>query len=73
MNKKTKAPEAVDSEEKSLFRQAGEVIGSIGAHIVLAKESVVDFVSAEAESAKKTVKTITGKSGKKGGEKAGTS
>jgi len=44
------------SREKTLYRQAGELIGTIGAHIALGTTRVVDFVSDEATIAKKAIK-----------------
>src|SRR5664279_580635 len=58
MKKKTvsKQNHAPSAEDKSLFRQAGEIIGSIGAHIVEGKNKVVEFVSHEVTVVRKTVK-----------------
>ena len=44
------------SEVKGLFRQAGELIGSIGAHIADGKDKILDFVSEEVTVVKKTIK-----------------
>jgi len=44
------------SEEKTVYRQAGELIGSIGAHIAMGTTRVVDFVSDEATVVKKAIK-----------------
>jgi hypothetical protein len=44
------------TEEKGLFRQAGELIGSIGAHIADGKDKILDFVSEEVTLVKKTIK-----------------
>ena len=53
MKKKTVTSKVNENENKSMFRQAGEMIGTIGAHIMLAKDSIIDFVSDEAVVAKK--------------------
>jgi hypothetical protein len=45
-----------ESEDKSVFRQAGELIGSIGAHIVQGKDKVMDFMSDEVTIVKKAIK-----------------
>lgn len=58
MKKKSKQVKTKKSSEKSIFRQVGEVVGSIGAHIVQAKENVAGFVSDEATMVKKTAKKI---------------
>jgi len=62
MKKKAISKDVQEATDKSIFRQAGEMIGSIGAHIVNAKDIVVDFVSDEAvlakNGAKKMVKQV---------------
>jgi hypothetical protein len=44
------------SEEKTVYRQAGELIGTIGAHIAMGTTRVIDFVSDEATVVKKAIK-----------------
>lgn len=57
---KKKNPSKVEnspaSDEKTLFRHAGELIGTIGAQIALGTAKVVDFVSDEANVMKKVIK-----------------
>ena len=67
MNKKSTKPTLKDSEseDKSVFRQAGDLIGNIGAHIVEAKDSVLGFVSDEVKVVKKAVKKVAKKITKK--------
>lgn len=43
------------SGEKTIYRQAGELIGTIGAHIALGTARVVDFVSDEATVVKNAI------------------
>jgi hypothetical protein len=45
-----------ESDNKSAFRKAGELIGSIAAHAVIVKDNVVGFVSDEVKVASKAVK-----------------
>jgi hypothetical protein len=61
MKKKAVSTEVSVKENKSIFRQAGEMIGSIGAHIVQAKDNVVEYVSDEVGIAKKTTGIISKK------------
>jgi hypothetical protein len=68
MKKNTVKANVHTIEEKSIFRQAGEVIGGIGAHIVNAKDSVMDFVSHEFDNTKKRAKKM-GKKVKKAAKK----
>jgi hypothetical protein len=58
MKKKPDPKEAnsATAEEKSIFRQVGEVIGSIGAHLSIGKDKIADFVSQEVKIVKRTVK-----------------
>ena len=42
--------------EKTVYRQAGELIGTIGAHIALGTGRVVNFVSDEVTIVKKAIK-----------------
>jgi hypothetical protein len=44
------------ASDKSVFRQAGELIGTIGAQIANGTGKVVDFVSDEANIVKKAIK-----------------
>lgn len=61
MKKKASALKVKEAEEKNLFRQTGEVIGSIGAHVVNATNHVVDFVADEMAHAKRAVGQIAKK------------
>jgi hypothetical protein len=61
MKKKAPAQKTQNAEDKSLLKQAGEVIGSVGDHIVQAKDSVVDFVADEVVVVKKTARKIARK------------
>ena len=58
MKKNSDSANVHSTEDKSIFRQAGEVIGSIGAQISIAKDNVVDFVQHEVVAAKKTARKI---------------
>jgi hypothetical protein len=58
LSKKKQQP---SSEVKTVYRQAGELIGSIGAHIALGTGRVVNFVSDEATGIKKAIKKKLGK------------
>jgi excinuclease UvrABC helicase subunit UvrB len=58
MKKKNPSKEehSTASDEKTVFRQTGELIGTIGAHIALGTAKVIDFVSDEATVVKKAIK-----------------
>jgi hypothetical protein len=49
------------AKEKGIFYQAGEIIGSIGFHIVNGKDKLVGVVSDEFKTAKKVIKRKLGK------------
>jgi hypothetical protein len=51
-----KEEHSAGSDEKTVFRQTGELIGTIGAHIALGTAKVIDFVSDEATVVKKVIK-----------------
>jgi hypothetical protein len=61
MKKNAAVKAGMNSDDKSIFRQAGEMIGGIGARIVHAKDNIVGFVSDEYVEAKKVTKKIAGK------------
>jgi hypothetical protein len=56
MKKKAVEVKTGGANEKSFFRQTGEVIGSIGAHIANATDHIVEFVASEVTHAKKALK-----------------
>lgn len=56
MKKGTHSENENSSSDKSVFRQAGELIGTIGAQIANSTGKVVDFVSDEATIVKKAIK-----------------
>ena len=49
------------AERKSAFYQAGEMIGSLGFHIVEGKDKLVSAVSGELGAAKKAIQSLTKK------------
>jgi hypothetical protein len=61
MKKKAIPIDANNSEDKSIYRQAGEAIGSLGAHIVHAKDNVVNLVSEEVVAVQEVAKKISRK------------
>ncbi|MDP9041602.1 MAG: hypothetical protein M3N30_06435 [Bacteroidota bacterium] len=66
---KKKSPSASEtssgSEDKSLIHRAEALLGSIGEHIVEAKDSIVGFVSDEVTVVKKAVKKAAKKIARK--------
>ena len=61
MKKKPATKKVNENENKSMFRQAGEMIGTLGAQIIQAKDSLVDFVSDEVVVAKKATDKMANK------------
>ena len=56
MANKSTVTSRAKTNEKGIFRQAGEIIGSIGFHIVNGKDKVVGAVSDEFNIVKKAIK-----------------
>ncbi|HEY2647842.1 MAG TPA: hypothetical protein VGI38_01565 [Puia sp.] len=56
MKKKAPLPNPDKTEEKGVFYRAGEVIGSIGFHIVDGKEKLIEAVSEEFIAVKRAIK-----------------
>lgn len=58
MAKKKSGTEKSETETKTVLQQAGDIMSSIGDHILQAKDTVADFVSNEAVVVKKAAKKI---------------
>src|SRR4030095_12169092 len=56
MLKKSPGASRRKAKEKGIFRKAGEMIGSIGFHLMDGKDKVVGAVSDEFDIVKKTIK-----------------
>jgi hypothetical protein len=56
MEKKSPKPQPAASEESSFMHKAGEILHSIGSHLVDAKDAVAETVAKEIKVVKKAIK-----------------